>query len=224
MIDTYRHKGLRKKLIKDLQAKGISDQNVLRAINSIPRHQFVESTFQHLAYDDIALRINENQTISQPYTVAYQTQMLDVQKGMKVLEIGTGSAYQACILAELGAELYTIERFEALHQSAKKQTLFLGYDSITCIYGDGFLGHPEKAPFDRIIITAAAPGIPDSLINQLAENGKMVVPVNNEEGSQVMLLVEKKEGKVSVTEGKDFKFVPMLKGVQTATALKKLNN
>ncbi len=225
MQDTFRHKGLRKKLVEELQAKGIHQPAVLKAMLAVPRHLFVDKTFEHLAYKDIALRIDANQTISQPYTVAYQTELLAVESGMKVLEIGTGSGYQAAILHAMEASVYTVERHAILHQKASKQFVFLGYEAIQSYHQDGFEGLANEAPFDRIIVTAAAPEIPKALVAQLKNKGRMVVPVNKSKTSQHMLLIQKEGDKTLMVEGADFVFVPMLKGIEseTGTALKRLN-
>lgn len=213
MQDSYRHKGLRKQLIQFLKEKGISDLAVLEAMSQVPRHLFVNKTFENQAYKDIALRIDVNQTISQPYTVAYQTEFLNVDNTMNVLEIGTGSGYQAAILSKLVKQVYTLERFEKLHKKAKKILSFLGYDNVTCFYKDGFEGLPEYATFDRIIVTAAAPEIPQNLLDQLKVGGRMVIPVNKTKAIQQMLLVQKTIDKIVIVEGPDFRFVPMLTGI-----------
>ena len=211
--DTYRHKGLRKKLKDTVAAKGITDQRVLDAIGSLPRHFFLDSAFDEAAYEDKAFPIGEGQTISQPYTVAYQTQLLDVAPFMKVLEIGTGSAYQAVILAEMGVQVYTIERQRKLFD-ANKQFLFLKkYPAVKFFYGDGYEGLPTFAPFDRILITAAAPAIPPKLIQQLKPGGKMVIPVGEEDQPQLMKRITKLDnGTVSEEVFDYFQFVPMLAG------------
>jgi len=219
--DSYRHKGLRKQLINLLKEKGISDAKVLEAMGQVPRHLFVDKTFENQAYKDIALRIAANQTISQPYTVAYQTALLNVDSTMNVLEIGTGSGYQAAVLSKLVNKVFTLERFEQLYKKAKKQLSFLGFDNVECFYKDGFEGLPEFAPFDRIIVTAAAPEVPDNLVAQLKIGGKMVIPVNITETEQQMLLVQKNKDKTIVVEGPKFRFVPMLKG--TAISSNKIN-
>lgn len=229
MQDTFQHKGLRKQLVKELKAKGIHQPEVLKALLAVPRHLFVDKTFEHLAYKDIALRIGANQTISQPYTVAYQTELLAVFPGMKVLEIGTGSGYQAAILHLMGAKVYTVERQAVLHKKAKKQFIFLGYDGIQSFHKDGFEGLAEEAPFDGIIITAAAPEIPEALVAQLKDKGRMVVPVNKlkdaQKNTQQMLLVQKEGNKMLTVEGPDFRFVPMLEGIESLSdaSLKRLN-
>lgn len=213
MQDSYQHKGLRKQLINLLKEKGISDSKVLEAMNEIPRHLFVDRTFEKQAYKDIALRIDANQTISQPYTVAYQTEFLGIKSNMSVLEIGTGSGYQAAILSKLAGKVYTLERFEFLFKKAKKLLTFLGYDNVDCYHKDGFEGLSESAPFDRIIVTAAAPEVPQKLLDQLKTGGRMVVPVNKTKTVQQMLMVQKNEGKTVIVEGPEFRFVPMLTGI-----------
>ena len=176
--DTYRHKGLRKKLIDILKEKGITDNNVLNAINNIPRHFFLDSAFDEIAYEDRAFPISDGQTISQPYTVAYQTQLLQVKPLEKILEIGTGSIYQASVLAEMGGKVFSIERQKNLFEKAKEFVLKTKYPNIKFFYGDGFEGLPTYAPFDKVIITAAAPFVPPKLIEQLKTGGKMVIPVD----------------------------------------------
>ncbi|MBS1653551.1 MAG: protein-L-isoaspartate(D-aspartate) O-methyltransferase [Bacteroidetes bacterium] len=210
--DTYRHKGLRKKLTDTVKEKGITDERVLNAIASIPRHFFLDSAFDEVAYEDRAFPIGEGQTISQPYTVAYQTQLLEVKPFEKVLEIGTGSAYQACVLAEMGAQVFTIERQRKLFDLNKTFPFLKKYPGIKFFYGDGYEGLPTFAPFDKVLITAAAPGIPPKLIQQLKTGGMMVIPVG--EGSvQQMMRITKMENDVLKEEVFDrFSFVPMLGG------------
>jgi len=210
--DTYRHKGLRKKLIDTLRTKGISDEKVLEAMNNIPRHFFLDSALDETAYEDRAFPIAEGQTISQPYTVAYQTQLLQVSPNEKVLEIGTGSIYQASVLAEMGAKVFTIERQKKLFDRSKDFVLKSKYPNIKFFYGDGYEGLPTYAPFDKVIITAAAPFIPPKLIEQLRSGGMMVVPLNEGE-HQRMLRVTKQEDGSYIEEAFDhFSFVPMLSG------------
>lgn len=210
--DTYRHKGLRKKLVEVVRQKGINDEKVLEAILKIPRHFFLDSAFDELAYEDRAFPIIEKQTISQPYTVAYQTELLDVRPFCKVLEIGTGSAYQACVLAELSVQLFTIERQKKLFEANKLFPYLKQYRNIKFFYGDGFEGLPTYAPFDRVLITAAAPHVPEKLVQQLKVGGIMVLPMG--EGKvQVMKRITKEEGGNLKTEIFDnFSFVPMLIG------------
>ena len=210
--DSYRHKGLRKKLIDSIREKGITDENVLNAMMEIPRHYFLDTALEHIAYQDRAFPIGEGQTISQPYTVAYQTQLLSIKPFDKVLEIGTGSAYQAIVLAEMGASVFTIERQRKLFELNKTFVLKSKYPGIKFFYGDGFEGLPTYAPFDKIIITAAAPIIPPKLINQLKPGGKMVIPLDDN-GIQIMLRITKLEDENLEEERfSEFSFVPMLKG------------
>ena len=209
--DTYRHKGLRKKLIDSLGKKGITDEKVLNAMMNIPRHFFLDTALQNIAYEDRAFPIAEGQTISQPYTVAYQTQLLQVKQYEKVLEIGTGSVYQASVLAEMGAQIFTIERQKKLYEKYKSFVFKAKYPGIKFFYGDGFEGLPTYGPFDKIIITAAAPSIPPKLIEQLKTGGKMVIPVN-EGQHQRMLRITKTEGGYEEEAFENFSFVPMLKG------------
>ncbi len=209
--DTYRHKGLRKKLVDVIKEKGITDENVLTAMMNIPRHFFLDTALQDIAYEDRAFPIAEGQTISQPYTVAYQTQLLLVKQYDKVLEIGTGSVYQATVLAEMGAQVFTIERQKMLYEKNKNFIFRSKYPNIKFFYGDGFEGLPTYAPFDKIIITAAAPAIPPKLIEQLKVAGKMVIPVD--EGKfQRMLRITKTEDGYEEESFENFSFVPMLKG------------
>lgn len=211
MEDSFLHKGLRRKLVQELVSKGINNQSVLNAINNIPRHLFMDSGFVHFAYKDKAFPIAANQTISQPYTVAFQSQMLEIQKGDKILEIGTGSGYQSAVLIELGAKVYTIERHKVLSMGAQSLLPTLGYRP-HFFYGDGFKGLPTYAPFDKIIVTAGAPELPKELINQLSTGGKMIIPIGDHD-NQVMNLIEKNaDNSLTITEHGDFLFVPMLKG------------
>lgn len=207
--DTFRHKGLRKKLIDLLRTKGITDENVLSAMNTIPRHYFFDSSFLEFAYEDKAFPIGSGQTISQPYTVAFQSEILRVEKGMRILEVGTGSGYQASILAEMGARVYTIERQKLLYDTLKTLDPPLNY-RIRLFYGDGYAGLPAHAPFDRILITAAAPYIPEALVNQLAQGGILVAPVGKGD-SQIMTRVLKiSETEIKTETHGTFRFVPML--------------
>lgn len=210
--DTYQHKGLRKKLVDGLRVKGITDEKVLEAINNIPRHYFLDSAFDKIAYEDKPFPIGEGQTISQPYTVAYQTQLLQIKPFDKVLEIGTGSMYQAIVLAEMGANVHTIERHKKLHDLHKSFVLKAKYPNIKFFYGDGFLGLPTYAPFDKIIITAAAPFIPPALIDQLKPSGLMVIPVDEGECQRMLRIVKNADGSVKEESYDNFSFVPMLSG------------
>lgn len=212
--DTYRHKGLRKQMVGQLRAKGINDEAVLAAINEVPRHVFLDSSFVELAYQDQAFPIGSGQTISQPSTVAFQTQLLQIERGMKVLEIGTGSGYQACVLAAMGAKVFSIERQRNLFFKTKEILEQLPF-RVKTFLGDGYEGLPTYQPFDRVIITAGAPTLPTTLIEQMKPNGIMVIPMDNAEGDgQTMLRVTKMEdGSLKKEEFGDFKFVPMLKEI-----------
>ncbi len=193
-VDTYQHKGLRKQLVNKLRDKGITDENILTAINNIPRHFFLDSAFDKIAYEDRAFPIEEGQTISQPYTVAYQTELLEVKPYEKILEIGTGSVYQASVLAEMKAKVYTIERQKKLFE-INRNFVFKGrYPNIKFFYGDGFGGLPTYAPFDKVIITAAAPYIPPKLIEQLKIGGKMVVPLDLGPVQQMLRITKLADG------------------------------
>tara|TARA_R110002124_G_scaffold55310_4_gene156524 strand:- start:4006 stop:4647 length:642 start_codon:yes stop_codon:yes gene_type:complete len=207
--DTSKHLGLRNQLATVLKAKGITDKNVLNAVRKIPRHLFIDSSFESHAYQDKAFPIAAEQTISQPYTVAFQSQTLEIEKGDKVLEIGTGSGYQTAVLLELKAEVYSIER---QHELFKKTSLFLpklGYKPKKFIFGDGYKGLPEKAPFDKIIVTAGAPFVPKPLLSQLKIGGMLLIPVGDE--SQIMtLFIRKSQKEFEKHELGDFAFVPML--------------
>lgn len=210
--DTYQHKGLRRQLVNLLKEKGISDERVLDAINAIPRHFFLDSAFDKIAYEDRAFPIEEGQTISQPYTVAYQTQLLQVKRSDKVLEIGTGSVYQATILAELGAWVFTIERQKKLYELHKKYYFRNKYLNLKFFYGDGFEGLPTFGPFDKIIITAAAPFIPPKLVEQLKPGGIMVLPVDEGNSQRMLRITKTAEGSLIEEAFDQFSFVPMLTG------------
>ncbi len=210
--DTYRHKGLRRKLVDTVRGKGITDEKVLAAIESIPRHFFLDSAFDEVAYEDKAFPIAEMQTISQPYTVAYQSQLLEVKPHEKVLEIGTGSAYQASVLAELGAKVFTIERQKKLFDGNKAFTWIKKYPTIKFFYGDGFEGLPTYAPFDKVIITAAAPFVPEKLIAQLKTGGMMVIPFGSGDVQVMKRLIKQSDGSVKEEVFDNFSFVPMLQG------------
>ncbi len=208
MIDSYKHKGLRKQLIATIKEKGIKDDNVLAAIEKIPRHFFLDSSFIEFAYQDKAFPIGNGQTISQPYTVAFQSELLKIKRGEKVLEVGTGSGYQACVLLELGAKVFTIERQKPLYQRTKAFLPTIGYNP-RMFYGDGYAGLPAYAPFDKIIVTAGAPFIPEALIQQLKVGGILIVPVG--EDVQTMISLTKiSETQIEQTEHGTFRFVPLL--------------
>ena len=210
LTDSYRAQGLRKKLVQEVASKGIHDSKVLEAMGKIPRHYFLDSSFLEFAYQDKPFPIGEGQTISQPYTVAYQSQLLEVKAGQKILEVGTGSGYQAIVLLEMGAKVYSVERVKSLYEKTKKILSLMSYQA-KLFYGDGYKGLPMYKPFDRIIVTAAAPTIPDALLNQLAPGGIMVIPVGDSNGIQIMKSIHKDENNVFTEKdhGK-FRFVPML--------------
>lgn len=212
--DTYRYKGLREKLVSDIRSKGITDERVLEAINDVPRHFFLDSAFGDRAYEDKAFPIGEGQTISQPYTVAYQSQLLELQPFMKVLEIGTGSAYQASVLAKMGMLVYSIERQKKLFDANKLFAYLKSFPSLKMFYGDGYEGLPTYAPFDRIIITAAARAIPPKLVEQLKPGGKMVIPVGDDKMQKMMRLTKLENDSIQEEVFDNFLFVPMLEGKQ----------
>jgi len=213
MVDSYRHKGLRQKLVETIKEKGIKDVRVLEAIGKVPRHCFMDSGFVEFAYRDQAFPIAAGQTISQPYTVAFQTELLEVKKHDKILEVGTGSGYQCAILLELGAKVHTIERHRELFLKAKTILNEMGYKPYF-YYGDGYLGQPSQTPFDKIIITAGAPEIPRDLLKQLKVGGRMVIPVGGSSGQVMMTIDRIDEDEFKETEHGYFAFVPMLKGKQ----------
>lgn len=210
MIDSFKHKGLRNKLIEELSEKGIIDSGVLNAISKIPRHFFMDSGFIDHAYQDKAFPIGSGQTISQPFTVAFQTQLLEIKKGNKILEIGTGSGYQAAVLCEMGAKVYTIERIRELYRKTSSFLPSINYYPKKMIYGDGYEGLEEEAPFDGIIVTAGASKIPDKLLLQLKVGGRMVVPIG-ENVQKMVLYIKKSETNFEIKNFGDFQFVPMLK-------------
>ncbi len=210
-IDSFRHKGLRKKLIDSVRSKGIMNEDVLAAMGRVPRHLFMDSGFVNFSYTDKAFPIAAGQTISQPYTVAFQTELLEVKKHLKVLEIGTGSGYQTAVLLELGARVYTIERQRQLFLDAQKTLGPLNYKPIF-FYGDGYVGLPAYEPFDRILITAAAPEIPQLLLNQLAVGGILVVPEGDKFGQKMVRVVREQEDHFERSEHGHFSFVPLLRG------------
>ena len=195
-----------------LREKGISDENVLKAMNNIPRHYFLDSAFDKIAYEDRAFPISEGQTISQPYTVAYQTQLLQVKPNDKILEIGTGSIYQATVLAEMGAKVFTIERQKKLFDKTKEFFFKNQYPNLKFFYGDGYEGLPTYAPFDKVIITAAAPFIPPKLIAQLKAGGKMVIPVDEDHHQRMLRITKNEDGTTTEESFENFSFVPMLSG------------
>lgn len=210
MKDTLKHQGLRNKLVKILIDKGIQDANILNAISKIPRHLFIDSSFENHAYKDKAFPIAAEQTISHPYTVAFQTELLKVEPKHKILEIGTGSGYQTAVLMELKTKLYTIERQLELYKKTKLFLPKLNYRPKAIIFGDGYKGLLKEAPFDGIIVTAGAPFVPNPLLSQLKIGGRLVIPVGDE--LQIMtLFIRKSKTEFDKHEFGDFKFVPMLK-------------
>ena len=212
--DNYRHKGMRNQLVEQLRSEGFHDERVLAAINEVPRHVFLDSSFVEIAYSDQAFPIGSGQTISQPSTVACQTELLKIERGMKVLEIGTGSGYQACVLAAMGARVFTIERQRNLYFKTKEILEALPFRVKTYL-GDGFEGLPTYAPFDRILVTAGAPDIAEALVGQLKTDGIMVVPVDKAtgEGQTMLRLTKTADGTLTREEFGEFKFVPMLRGI-----------
>ncbi|HLO60735.1 MAG TPA: protein-L-isoaspartate(D-aspartate) O-methyltransferase [Bacteroidales bacterium] len=213
MEDSFQHKGLRKKLVEEIRLKGIKDERVLNAIGKVARHLFMDSGFIKFAYRDQAFPIDAGQSISQPFTVAFQSELLKTEPGQKILEVGTGSGYQAAVLAELGVKVFTIERHRELYLKSQMLLNSLNY-RVNFFYGDGYQGLPTYGPFDRILITAAAPDIPTVLLDQLKTGGRLVVPVGTG-NSQVMTLIEKTgESEYRKTEHGSFVFVPMLGGKQ----------
>ena len=210
MTDSFKHKGLRNQLVETIKSKGISDLNVLNAIGNVPRHLFMDSSFIDHAYQDKAFPISADQTISQPFTVAFQTELLKIKKGDKVLEVGTGSGYQAAVLCELGANVYSIERQGELYKKVINFLPSINYYPKKIIYGDGYKGLEEEAPFDSIIVTAGAPFVPEALLNQLKIGGRLVIPVG-EDVQLMMLYIKISEEKFDIKEFGQFQFVPLLK-------------
>ncbi|HSQ45345.1 MAG TPA: protein-L-isoaspartate(D-aspartate) O-methyltransferase [Lutibacter sp.] len=209
MKDTHKHNGLRNQLVKVIAQKGITDKNVLTALGNVPRHLFLDSSFADFAYQDKAFPIGSDQTISQPYTVAFQTELLQVRENHQILEIGTGSGYQTAVLLEMGAKVYTIERQQELFKKTKLFLPKLGYKPKKIIFGDGYKGLPEDAPFDGIIVTAGAPFVPKALLSQLKIGGRLVIPIGDAE--QIMtLFIRTSEKDFEKHELGKFKFVPML--------------
>ena len=212
MKDTFKHQGLRQQLVNVLKTKGITNTNVLKAVGKIPRHLFMDSSFLDHAYQDKAFPIAADQTISQPYTVAFQSELLEITPGHTVLEIGTGSGYQTAVLCELGARVYSIERQQELFKKTSKFLPKLGYRAKHLIFGDGYKGLPEQAPFDSIIVTAGAPFVPKPLLSQLKhDGGRLVIPVGDSGKAQIMtLFIRKSEKEFEKQEFGEFRFVPLL--------------
>jgi len=210
--DSYLHKGMRAKLVNTLREKGIKDEKVLSAIGNIPRHFFLDTAFERIAYEDRAFQILAKQTISHPFTVAFQTELLQIKKFDKVLEIGTGSAYQSCVLAELGAQVFSIERQRELYDYVNKFSFIKKYATIKRFYGDGYIGLSSYAPFDKIIVTAGAPYVPEKLIEQLKPGGIFVIPVGDDNGQKMLKITKEIDHKIVTEELGNFDFVPMLEG------------
>ncbi len=212
MKKEYRLRGLRMQLVKDLRSKGIKDERILSAFMDVKRHLFFDDAFRDWAYRDVAFPIAAGQTISQPYTVALQTELLNVKKGDKILEIGTGSGFQACILAYLGAKVYTIERQKELFDQTNNLLIEIGFSRIRTLYGDGYKGAPRFAPFDKIIVTAGATHIPEALIDQLKPGGIMVIPLGEGDLKTMVRIIKTKDGRL-VRENHGYcRFVPFLPG------------
>lgn len=208
-VDNYRERGARKKLVEHLVSRGITDQRVLKAIGKVPRHFFFDETFWNQAYKDIAFPIGDGQTISQPYTVAYQSELLHINKGDRVLEIGTGSGYQTCILMELGAEVYTIERQESIYRHTIKVLPGMGYPA-HFFFGDGSMGIAAHAPYHKIIVTAGAPFVPEVLLKQLKIGGMLVIPVGDEQSQIMVTVIRINETEFERFELDTFRFVPLV--------------
>ena len=212
MEDSYKHRGLRQKLVNKLREKGIKDEAILDAINAVPRHFFLDKAFAEWAYKDTAFPIESDQTISQPFTVAFQTSLLNVKKGDKILEIGTGSGYQACILSYLGAKVYTIERQENLYKKTNNLLEKIGFGRIRTLFGDGYRGAPRFAPFDKILVTAGASEIPEALLTQLKIGGILVIPLGAGDTQTMQRITRVEEEKYKTENFGKFRFVPFLKG------------
>ncbi|MDP4281668.1 MAG: protein-L-isoaspartate(D-aspartate) O-methyltransferase [Bacteroidota bacterium] len=210
MYDSYKFMGLRKHLVDSLRNKGIRDEKVLNAIQKVPRHFFFESSFQKFAYEDKPFAIGAGQTISQPYTVAFQSELLQVKKGDRILEVGTGSGYQACILAEMDTKVFSIERQRSLYDHAVKFLPKMGY-TIKLFFGDGYKGLPSYSPFDKILVTAGAPFIPEPLIGQLKVGGILVIPVGSSDVQIMTTITKLSEDTCEKKEHGTFRFVPLLK-------------
>lgn len=207
--DSFKHQGMRKALVRELRQKGIKDEEVLKAIERVPRHVFFDNALQEHAYQDKAFPISAGQTISQPYTVAVQTSLLRLDRGDKVLEVGTGSGYQTCILMELGAKVYTIERQKLLYDQARVQLPAMGYKP-RFFYGDGYKGLPQFAPFDKILVTAGAPQVPGDLLTQLTVGGVLVIPVGAGEVQDMKVYFKVSDNQYDITDAGKFRFVPLL--------------
>jgi protein-L-isoaspartate(D-aspartate) O-methyltransferase len=213
MEDTYRHKGMRRILVNTLREKGITDERVVAAIEALPRHFFLDKAFEEQAYEDKPFPIGNDQTISQPYTVAYQSSLLSVEKRDRILEIGTGSGYQAAILSLLGGRVFTVERQETLFAKTRKLLETLGLGKIQCFLRDGTKGLPEFAPFDKILVTAGSTEIPEALPQQLKTGGRLVIPVGDEQGQKMIRITRLSETEFQKEVFDNFRFVPLLTGI-----------
>tara|TARA_B110000908_G_C10025050_1_gene344687 strand:+ start:77 stop:721 length:645 start_codon:yes stop_codon:yes gene_type:complete len=209
VIDSFKYQGMRRQLVRELSDRGIKSKQVLDCFEAIPRHYFLDNAFAEQAYSNTAFQIGSGQTISHPYTVAYQTELLDIQKGEKILEIGSGSGFQTCVLCEMGAKVFSIERHKELHLKAKNIVRQLKYNA-RLSFGDGYKGLPTFAPFDKIIITCGAPDIPEELVNQMKVGGIMIIPIGEGVEQQMKKIVKISEGEITIEDFGVFKFVPML--------------
>jgi protein-L-isoaspartate(D-aspartate) O-methyltransferase len=209
MQDSFKYKGMRRKLINELREKGISDEKILNAFDVVPRHYFLDNAFAEQAYSNMPFQIGSGQTISHPYTVAFQTQLLDISKGDKILEIGSGSGFQTCILCEMGAKVFSIERHKSLHLKAKQIVDHLNYTA-RMSFGDGYKGLPAFAPFDKVIITCGAPNIPQDLIDQLKTGGVMIIPIGEGKEQHMLRITKISDTEIVKEEFGVFSFVPML--------------
>ncbi len=212
MQDTYQHKGMRNQLVNEIAHKGITDEKVLEAMRQVPRHFFFDSAFTEHAYYDKPFPIGSGQTISQPFTVAFQTQLLEVKPGDKVLEIGTGSGYQAAILAAMRARVYTIERHRDLYRQSQQVIEKMGYKKIQFFLGDGYAGKEAYSPYDKIIITCGAPSMPEALLNQLKTGGYIVAPIGKSSIQEMQRWQKEEDGTFNKSSYGNFSFVPMIKG------------
>jgi protein-L-isoaspartate(D-aspartate) O-methyltransferase len=209
MEDSYRHKGMRRKLIEELEKRGVKDRNVLEAFDKVPRHFFLDLAFTNQAYSNVAFQIGAGQTISHPYTVAFQTELLNVSRGEKVLEIGTGSGFQTSILAAIGVKVYSIERQKELYLKAKRIIHKLGYNP-KLFFGDGYKGQPSYAPYDKILVTCGAPFLPEELMSQLKEGGILVIPIGEGDSQIMTRYIKVSQDEITKETFGDFSFVPML--------------
>ncbi|MFT6502685.1 MAG: protein-L-isoaspartate(D-aspartate) O-methyltransferase [Crocinitomicaceae bacterium] len=209
MIDSFKYQGMRRQLVRELSDRGIKSKQVLDCFEAIPRHYFLDNAFAEQAYSNTAFQIGSGQTISHPYTVAFQTELLDIQKGEKILEIGSGSGFQTCVLCEMGAKVFSIERHKELHLKAKNIVRHLKYNA-RLSFGDGYKGLPTFAPFDKIIITCGAPDIPEELVNQMKIGGVMIIPIGEGVEQQMKKIVKVSDSEITIEDFGVFKFVPML--------------